>query len=721
MPYLNILRLILIFLTFFFTISPAHAQWKPLKRAKWYSSMQHIVFSDKNNGVMTSYFDVYQTWDGGQNWTQPFVQDTLWHFLSGSFRNTPVIMDDQIWLLDDEGVFVQLYQDGTYKFLNCKFLLTDEYDGLTTFDFVGDSLIWVGARSGKLHLSRNLGSNWDEIFQFDKRINDFTFLNENTGIALVGGGRNAGNVLVPTTVYSTHNGGDSWQESTSLNPAGVKIKIVSYGEQHAWVLGTWYTHDGGRTWHKAAGIPDSVAQLSLFFLDENNGWSCGRDGAVMRSRDGGATWREVTRPTANDLNEIYFIDENHGWVVGKWGFVAETKDGGDSWQWLMEMPGNTLSQIHFTDENNGYAIGTDIFIQTKDGGENWEFIPDISGSDVEFADKNNGWLITYDEILGTQNAGNTWQKQAEYKSKNIVDLKVLDKNTAWFMAHIADSATVFRTTNAGTDWVKMADIPWNLNAVEFVSPNIGWGVGDKGIILKTEDGGQSWSKQYQGRQDIFGAFNSVDFVDESYGWAVNWSAEVFLTTNGGAQWQQIFPNHRFYTELMSVQFFNRKEGWAAGTYGVILHTIDGGLTWDDSHSQEQGNWWADIFFLNENLGWTCGLYGAIDKYERTPDGVLMGASNEFLQPKLFPAQPNPVRNQTRIVYSLPAEMTVTLNIVDLRGRRIRQLFQGRQFAGEHQINWNGCNQHGKKVSSGVYLLHLMTKNNVLVQKMTVLH
>ena len=114
------------------------------------------------------------------------------------------------------------------------------------------------------------------------------------------------------------------------------------------------------------------------------------------------------------------------------------------------------------------------------------------------------------------------------------------------------------------------------------------------------------------------------------------------------------------------------------------------------------------------------MYGAIDKYEKNPDGVLSEESDKSLQPVLFPAQPNPVRHQTLVTWSLPTEMPVEINIVDIRGRIIRQLFHGRQAGGKHRLIWNGQDQSGKKVSSGFYLVHLVTKNKVMVQKLTVL-
>ena len=73
----------------------------------------------------------------------------------------------------------------------------------------------------------------------------------------------------------------------------------------------------------------------------------------------------------------------------------------------------------------------------------------------------------------------------------------------------------------------------NLSKVDFISPTIGWAVGDFGTILKTTDGGISWAIQSSGTtNDLF----DVDLVDSDNGTAVGRNGTILSTTNGGETW-----------------------------------------------------------------------------------------------------------------------------------------------------------------------------------------
>ncbi len=70
--------------------------------------------------------------------------------------------------------------------------------------------------------------------------------------------------------------------------------------------------------------------------------------------------------------------------------------------------------------------------------------------------------------------------------------------------------------------------------------------------------------------------------------------------------------------------------------------------------------------------------------------------------------PNPFNPSTQIRYALPSNSTVELNIYDITGKHIKQLFYGQQSAGQHTAVWDGLNQHGARASSGIYIVHLTT-------------
>ena len=69
-------------------------------------------------------------------------------------------------------------------------------------------------------------------------------------------------------------------------------------------------------------------------------------------------------------------------------------------------------------------------------------------------------------------------------------------------------------------------------------------------------------------------------------------------------------------------------------------------------------------------------------------------------------EPNPFNPTTRLVYSLPEPSDVRIRIYDPRGALVRELYRGVAGAGENRIVWDGRNDRGEPVPSGVYFFAL---------------
>jgi hypothetical protein len=82
--------------------------------------------------------------------------------------------------------------------------------------------------------------------------------------------------------------------------------------------------------------------------------------------------------------------------------------------------------------------------------------------------------------------------------------------------------------------------------------------------------------------------------------------------------------------------------------------------------------------------------------------------------------PNPFNPQTSIHYELPNETFVRLTIFDTSGRRIRTLLEESQAAGSHEVMWNGRDDVGNSVSSGVYFYMLDVGKERLTRKLVLL-
>lgn len=84
---------------------------------------------------------------------------------------------------------------------------------------------------------------------------------------------------------------------------------------------------------------------------------------------------------------------------------------------------------------------------------------------------------------------------------------------------------------------------------------------------------------------------------------------------------------------------------------------------------------------------------------------------------LHPNMPNPFNPITRILFDLPARDEVKLEIYDVTGRLVRTLQHGALTAGRHDFVWNGDDQGGRSVASGVYFYKLSTSDKNATRKM----
>jgi hypothetical protein len=86
--------------------------------------------------------------------------------------------------------------------------------------------------------------------------------------------------------------------------------------------------------------------------------------------------------------------------------------------------------------------------------------------------------------------------------------------------------------------------------------------------------------------------------------------------------------------------------------------------------------------------------------------------------RFFPNYPNPFSDQTTLEYVLPDPGTVRLAVYDVLGRQVRVLVDENQQAGRHTVQWDGRDESGRRLASGVYLARLMVGGTTKVRKMT---
>ena len=106
------------------------------------------------------------------------------------------------------------------------------------------------------------------------------------------------------------------------------------------------------------------------------------------------------------------------------------------------------------------------------------------------------------------------------------------------------------------------------------------------------------------------------------------------------------------------------------------------------------------------------LIGSSD-YVETKKQVTLPSELQFL-----PNYPNPFDDQTTLEYVLPEPASVRLAVYDVLGRQVRVLVDDQQQAGRHTVQWNGRDESGGRMASGVYLARLVVGGTTKVRKMT---
>lgn len=111
-----------------------------------------------------------------------------------------------------------------------------------------------------------------------------------------------------------------------------------------------------------------------------------------------------------------------------------------------------------------------------------------------------------------------------------------------------------------------------------------------------------------------------------------------------------------------------------------------------------------------------------DYYLLAAAGDPASLSFEPVDKDLLQNEPNPFNPSTSISFTLAGEdaIEVSLTVFDVRGRTVRKLISGSRNPGKHTVFWNGRDDYGKPVSSGVYFYRLLVGGYVKTRKMVII-
>ncbi len=193
-----------------------------------------------------------------------------------------------------------------------------------------------------------------------------------------------------------------------------------------------------------------------------------------------------------------------------------------------------------------------------------------------------------------------WYEQSSTTNKFLYGVFFADSLNGWV---VGDEGLILHTNNGGDNWeIQETNVGSWLLGVHFVDDNNGWAVGDFGRIEHTSNAGSTWELQASG---VFPkGLNAVYFVNKLKGFAVG-QAGMIYTEDGGKNWN--INNSATFTASKNIFFIDDTFGWACGANGTIFRTLDGGQNWELQKTPGKSTVY-DVYFLNPSRGWALSRY-----------------------------------------------------------------------------------------------------------------
>jgi photosystem II stability/assembly factor-like uncharacterized protein len=288
-------------------------------------------------------------------------------------------------------------------------------------------------------------------------------------------------------------------------------------------------------------------------------WASGTGGTVIRTIDGGKTWKTIKVPGADqlDFRDIEAFGETTAYVLsignGESSRIYKTKDGGDTWklQFTNKDEKAFFDSIAFWDEKNGIAQsdpvdGKYVLYSTTDG-ENWSPVPGSSrpgAKEGEAAFAASGTCVT------------TYGKNGLFLITGGADARVLfspDRGKTWSSY---SAPMVSGPAGAGIFGIAMRGKKGVIVGGDYTKPEI-----DNGNIAYSDDGGRTW--QTRRKANSFGYRSGAEFVTKKIIVIVGPDGSD-ISDDGGQTWRGIEKGN-----FNSVDSRGKDAVWAVGAKGLV--------------------------------------------------------------------------------------------------------------------------------------------------------
>lgn len=291
-------------------------------------------------------------------------------------------------------------------------------------------------------------------------------------------------------------------------------------------------------------VPTEANLLDLAFTgDRQHGWLVGAESSLLETKDGGVNWNLRTL----DLDQSYRLTSvsfsgNEGWVVGQPSILLHTTDAGQNWSRIPlseKLPGapNTILALGA----NSAEMTTDVgaIYRTQDGGKHWKAMVAAAVGVVRNISRSpDGQYVA---VSSRGNFYSTWSPgQVEWKphnrnsSRRLQNMGFTSDGRLWLLAR--GGVIQFSSDPEAEAWEDPINpefsTSWGLLDVAYRTPDEVWVAGGSGNLLVSHDAGKSWQKD-RSVEDVPSNFYRIIFNSPEQGFIIGQKG-ILLRYNAAA-------------------------------------------------------------------------------------------------------------------------------------------------------------------------------------------
>jgi photosystem II stability/assembly factor-like uncharacterized protein len=255
-------------------------------------------------------------------------------------------------------------------------------------------------------------------------------------------------------------------------------------------------------------VPTEEKLLDISFTGSpQHGYVVGSNATLLETKDGGSTWQPITLKLDNDeksrFNSVSFSGQE-GWIAGEPSVLLHTTDEGASWSRIPlseKLPGSPISIVALGANKAEMATDIGAIYQTSDSGQNWkaqvEGAVGVVRNMRRSADGRYVAVSSKGSFYSTWKPGqSSWEPHNRTSSRRVENMGFTENGQLWLLAR--GGQIQFTDPADPEKWLE-SEYPeigtsWGLLDIAYRTPDELWVGGGSGNLLRSVDGGKTWEK-----------------------------------------------------------------------------------------------------------------------------------------------------------------------------------------------------------------------------------